>query len=102
MNLFKSTTIAFFTTLLVQNANSTTLTHNNKVIIAPSVSHNALIIKSTSTCNIKIVDENGNIKREKNCIRGTNEMDLKNIQSAHYKLIITNETSSTTRKLLIL
>ena len=102
MNQLKLTCLAICLTLFYINANSTTTNTTKKVVIVPSFSHNALIIKSTGACNIKIVDENGVIKKEKNCQKGINEIDLKNIQAAHYKVIITNETSSSTRKLLIL
>ena len=73
----------------------------NKVQIEPNAAHNALIIKSTEDCNIQIIDECGQTVINKNVDRGTNQLELKNVKSANYKIVVSNEAFSVIRNLSV-
>ncbi len=72
-----------------------------KVSIEASTSQNALIIKSTTNCNVQIIDETGQAVLEQKMDRGTNKLNLKNIKSARYKIVVTDGTFSVVRKLSV-
>jgi cytoskeletal protein RodZ len=89
------------TGLLKANIGENTTITKTKVNIEASNSQNALIIKSTNDCNVRIIDETGHAVLEQKMDRGTNKLNLQNIKSAKYKIEVTNGEFSLIRKLSV-
>lgn len=81
-----------------ENAGLKTKKH---VQIAPSAAHDALIVKSTENGTLTIVDENGQVSREETIKQGTNEIKLKNVKSARYKIIFSDGNENVIKNLLV-
>lgn len=105
MLLKKSTilllSLALTSGLLKANAGENPTISKTKVQISASTTENALIIKSTANCNVQIIDECGQPVLEQKMDRGTNQLNLKNIKSARYKIIVTDGSFSVVRKLSV-
>ncbi|HLP12030.1 MAG TPA: hypothetical protein VK177_08875 [Flavobacteriales bacterium] len=90
-----------FATTFTKAAETTNPVKSNHVFIEPTAPRNALIIKAVTDCTVQVVNENGLTVYSGKIVKGVNEVSLKNLPAATYKLLINGTSFRTERTLSI-
>jgi len=105
MTIIKTTLTALSLFLTVSlyggSGDSYKLANNSRIHVQPNPAHDALLVKTKLQGKITLVNSDGVVILEQNLLKGKNEIPLKNLKPAVYKLLLYCNGVASERRLVV-